>query len=92
MVFHCICKILLVRVILFDLAFWVWYRCLVQFKENFRVIVFRFSGLRIGPQSVQNLCSTLTTVAFLQSNLNLGVHGFDESSRSSWLRDSWMGF
>ena len=32
----------------------------------------------MGPQSVQNLCSTLTTVAFLQSNLNLGVCGFDE--------------
>ena len=39
----------------------------------------------MGPQSVQNLCSTLTTVAFLQSNLNLGVHGFHESLRSSWL-------
>ena len=37
--------------------------------------------MRMGPQSVQNLRSTLTTVAFLQSNLNLGVHGFDESSR-----------
>ena len=39
----------------------------------------------MGPWSVQNLHSTLTTVAFLQSNLNLGVHGFDESSLSSWL-------
>ena len=39
----------------------------------------------MGPQSVQNLRSTLTTVAFLQSNLNLGVRGFEESSRSSWL-------
>ena len=85
MVFHCICKILLVRVILFDLAFWVWYRCLVEIKENFGVIVFRLLGLRMGPQSVQNLRSTLTTVAFLQSNLNLGVCGFDESSQSSWL-------
>ena len=41
--------------------------------------------MRMGPQSVQNLHSTLTTVAFLQSNLNLGVPGSDESSRSSWL-------
>ena len=32
----------------------------------------------MGPQSVQNLHSTLTTVAFLQSNLNLGVLGSDE--------------
>ena len=39
----------------------------------------------MGPQSVQNLHSTLTTVAFLQSNLNLGVRGFVESSRSLWL-------
>ena len=39
----------------------------------------------MGPQSIQNLRLTLTTVAFLQSNLNLGVHGSDESSRSSWL-------
>ena len=46
----------------------------------------------MGPQSIQNLCSTLTIVAFLQSNLYLGVRGFDESSRSSWLWDSWMSF
>ena len=39
----------------------------------------------MGPQSIQNLCSTLTTVAFLQSDLNLGVCGFDESLQSSWL-------
>ena len=39
----------------------------------------------MGPQSIQNLRSTLTTVAFLQSNLNLGVRGFDESLQSSWL-------
>ena len=32
----------------------------------------------MGPQSIQNLRSTLTTVAFLQSNLNLGVLGSDE--------------
>ena len=46
----------------------------------------------MGHQFVQSLCSTLTTVAFLQTNLNLGVHGFDEWLRSSWLWDSWMGF
>ena len=46
----------------------------------------------MGPQSIQNLHSTLTTVAFLLSNLNLVVHGLDESSWSSWLSDSWMGF
>ena len=39
----------------------------------------------MGPQSIQNLRSTLTTVAFLRSNLNLGVCGSDESSRSLWL-------
>ena len=39
----------------------------------------------MGPQSIQNLRSTLTTVAFLQSNLNLGVRGSDESSQSLWL-------
>ena len=39
----------------------------------------------MGPQSVQNLRSTLTTVALLGSNLNLGVCGSDECSQSSWL-------
>ena len=39
----------------------------------------------MGPQSVQKLCSTLTTVAFLQTILNVGVCGFDEFSQSSWL-------
>ena len=85
MVSRCICKILLIRVILFDLVLWVWYRCLVKIKEHLGVIVFRFQGLRMGPQSIQNLCSTLTTVAFLRSNLNLGVRGSDECSLPSWL-------
>ena len=42
-------------------------------------------GTEDGPSVRTILCSTLTTVAFLQANLKLGVCGFDEFSWSSWL-------
>ena len=48
MVSYCICKILLVRVILFDLAFRGWYRCLVGVMEILGVIVFDL-GTEDGP-------------------------------------------
>ena len=36
-------------------------------------------GTEDRPSVHTKLCSTLTTVAFLQANLKLGVHGSDES-------------
>ena len=36
-------------------------------------------GTEDEPSVCTKLCSTLTTVVFLQANLKLGVHGSDES-------------
>ena len=46
--------------------------------RGFWVLLLLDLGTEDGPSVCIKLRSTLTTVAFLQSNLNLGVHGSDE--------------
>ena len=51
-------------------------RCLL----NIGVLIYLFGGLRMGPQSLQNLHSTCTTVPYYL--LKVKVRGFDESCKS----------
>ena len=68
MVSHCICKILLVKVILFDLAFSGWYRCPVELTEILGVIVFDL-GTEDGPSVRTKFVLNLDYCSFLTNYL-----------------------
>ena len=68
MVSYCICKILLVRVILFDLAFRGWYRCLVEVTEILGVIVFDL-GTEDGSSVHTKIALNLDYCSFLMNYL-----------------------
>ena len=48
--------------------------CTLQKFSEFWVLLLLDLGTEDGPSVHTKLCSTLTTVAFLQTNLKLGVH------------------
>ena len=52
--------------------------CTLPKFRGFWVSLLLDLGTEEGPSVCTKLRSTLTTVVFLQSNLNLGVHGSDE--------------
>ena len=53
--------------------------------RKFGCYCFQVLGTEDGPSVRTKFALNLDYCSFLQSNLNLGVHGFDESSRSLWL-------
>ena len=78
MVFYCVCKNHLIKINPFDLPSRIGI-CILQKFRKFLVLLLLDLGTEDGPSVHTKLCSTLTTVAFLQTNLKLDVFGADES-------------